>query len=236
MESINERDFKGIWIPKEIWTDKNLTIMEKVFLVEIDSLDNSSGCYASNKYFSDFFEISKGRCTQIIKELETKGYIKIKLERDGKQITRRVIRVVNKLNRVVSKLNRGSEKTKQGYLENDEENNTSLNSPSSSNTSDRFNYSNVIEIYHRTCPELSKIRELTSNRQKTLKAWGNLEEMTEVFEIVSGSRFLNGDNDRKWKADFDWIIKPANRVKILEGKYSNGEPVKPTTFLNFQED
>ena len=236
MESINERDFKGIWIPKEIWTDKNLTIMEKVFLVEIDSLDNSSGCYASNKYFSDFFEISKGRCTQIIKELEAKGYIKIKLERDGKQITRRVIRVVNKLNRVVSKLNRGSEKTKQGYLENDEENNTSLNSPSSSNTSDRFNYSNVIEIYHRTCPELSKIRELTSNRQKTLKAWGNLEEMTEVFEKVSKSKFLNGDNDRKWKADFDWIIKPANRVKILEGKYSNGDPVKPTTFLNFQED
>jgi hypothetical protein len=34
------RDFKGIWIPKEIWLSKDLTLQEKVFYVEIDSLDN----------------------------------------------------------------------------------------------------------------------------------------------------------------------------------------------------
>lgn len=130
METANDRDFKGIWIPKEIWLDEKLTVMEKVFLVEIDSLDNSEGCYASNKYFSEFFGISKGRCTQIIKELEAKGFITIKVERDGKMITKRVIRVVRKLTRVVRKLNTPSEKTKYPYLENDEENNTSINNTS----------------------------------------------------------------------------------------------------------
>ena len=100
---------------------------------------------------------------------------------------------------------------------------------------ERMDYKHITELYHSNCPGLPKVRDLTDNRKKTLKAWGDINEMTEVFEIVSGSRFLNGDNDRKWKADFDWIIKPANRVKILEGKYSNGDPVKPTTFLNFQE-
>ena len=121
------RDFKGVWIPKEIWLDNNLSIMEKIFLVEIDSLDNENGCYASNKYFAEFFGISRGRCTQIIKGLESKEMLTIELQIEGKEITKRILRVVNKLNRVVNKLNRGSEKTKQGYLENDEDNNTLSN-------------------------------------------------------------------------------------------------------------
>ena len=52
------RGFKGIWIPKEIWLNTDLTMQEKVFLVEIDSLDNDIGCTAGNQYFADFFGIS----------------------------------------------------------------------------------------------------------------------------------------------------------------------------------
>lgn len=37
------RDFKGVWIPKEIWLSTELTLQEKVMLVEIDSLDNEDG-------------------------------------------------------------------------------------------------------------------------------------------------------------------------------------------------
>ena len=135
MEEKYQRDFKGVWIPKDIWLNRNLSVMEKLFLVEIDSLDNEQGCFASNKHFSDFFDISKGRCTQIIKSLEEKGLVSIKHEYKGKQIIRRTIRVVNKVNKVdnelngvVNNLNEGSEKTKQGCLENDEDNNT-INNP-----------------------------------------------------------------------------------------------------------
>lgn len=114
------RDFKGIWIPKEVWLSKDLTIMEKIFFVEIDSLDNEKGCFASNAYFADFFDISKGRCTQIIKQLESKGLITIELIRNGKQVVKRLIRVVNKLNNPIKNI-------KQPYLENDEDNNTVFN-------------------------------------------------------------------------------------------------------------
>ena len=72
-----ERAFKGIWIPAEIWLSKELKIMEKLFLVEIDSLDNEDGCFASNEYFSNFFDLSKNRCSEIIKSLEKKGFIEI---------------------------------------------------------------------------------------------------------------------------------------------------------------
>ena len=117
---MQERDFKGIWIPREIWLASELTLLEKIFLVEIDSLDNDQNCYASNAYFAEFFGISKGRCTQIIKSLEAKKFIQIQLIRDKNVITKRVLRVVNKLNTPIAK-------TKQGYLENAEGNNTSLN-------------------------------------------------------------------------------------------------------------
>ena len=65
-----EREFKGVWIPKEIWLNKELTIQEKSFIAEIDSLDNDEGCFASNDYFSNFFGLSKNRCSEIIKSLE----------------------------------------------------------------------------------------------------------------------------------------------------------------------
>ena len=117
---MQERDFKGIWIPREIWLASELTLLEKIFLVEIDSLDNDQNCYASNAYFAEFFGVSKGRCTQIIKSLEAKGFIQIQLIRDKKAIKKRVIRVVNKLNTPLSK-------TKYPYLENAEGNNTYLN-------------------------------------------------------------------------------------------------------------
>lgn len=93
--------------------------------------------------------------------------------------------------------------------------------------SDRMDYKKVTELYHEHCPNLPKIREMTSARKKTIKAWGSIEEITEVFIKAGKSDFLNGDNDRKWKADFDWVIKPTNRVKILEGKYTkNEEPTR----------
>lgn len=69
--------FKGIWIPKSIWAVKQLSLQEKVFLVEIVSLQNNSknACYASNKYFADFFDISQSRVSHIIKCLVNKGFL-----------------------------------------------------------------------------------------------------------------------------------------------------------------
>lgn len=92
-----ERDFKGIWIPREVWLSKELTMQEKLFLVEIDSLNNEKGCYAGNDYFADFFDLSKSRCSEIIKSLEKKGFIEINYiyKEDSKEIKLRIIRVKN---------------------------------------------------------------------------------------------------------------------------------------------
>ena len=53
-----DRDFKGIWIPKEIWLDERLNALDKIILAEINSLDGEDGCYASNQYLAEFCQCS----------------------------------------------------------------------------------------------------------------------------------------------------------------------------------
>ena len=122
-----KRGFKGIWIPKEIWLSRDLTLQEKVFLAEIDSLDNDKGCFASNKYFSDFFGLTKSRCSQVIKSLEDKGYIKVSYiyHENSKEIKERVIKVgVKYFKEGVKEIREGVKYPKGGYLENAKDNNT----------------------------------------------------------------------------------------------------------------
>lgn len=142
--SEEKRAFKGIWIPKEIWLNKDLTLQEKIILVEIDSLDNDNGCFASNKYFSDFFGISTGRISQIINDLSKKGYLNIEYQKKDKQILGRVIKIQSPpFPKVFRKLNRGYlenddggiKYSKEGYLENAKDNNIYINNIINNNIS-----------------------------------------------------------------------------------------------------
>lgn len=117
-----KRDFKGVWIPADLWLDESLTKMEMLFLVEIDSLSTlEKGCIASNKHFAEFFRLSVGRCSQIVASLQEKGYISTELiyDESGKNVIQRRIGVFRKLNR-------GIKNTKDPYLENAQEKNTKI--------------------------------------------------------------------------------------------------------------
>jgi len=71
-----ERDFKWVWIPKEIWLSNDINIMCKVLLVEIDSLSKTEDwCYAWNDYFSKFLWISTTQVSKYISLLKEKWYI-----------------------------------------------------------------------------------------------------------------------------------------------------------------
>lgn len=73
-----DRDFKGVWIPKEIWLDERLTMLDKGILTEIDSLDNGEDhCYAGNEYFARFCQCSESKVSKTISKLIELGYVKI---------------------------------------------------------------------------------------------------------------------------------------------------------------
>ena len=126
---MKNRAFKGIWIPKEIWLSTDLKVMEKLVLVEIDSLDNEEGCFASNDHFSKFFSLSKNRCSEIIKSLEKKGYITIEYvyQQGSKAISKRVIKCVRKIDEGIREIDNPTRKTEEGYSEKCEDNNINNN-------------------------------------------------------------------------------------------------------------
>lgn len=46
-----------------------------------------------------------------------------------------------------------------------------------------------------------------------------------ALAVIFESSFLKGNNDRSWRASFDWFIQPDSVAKIIEGKYK--EESKP---------
>lgn len=80
------RDFKGIFIPKEIWLDDELSAIDKFILAEIDSLDvdDSEGCYASNEYLSKFCKCSVTKVSTSISKLIELGYVRV-AKSDGRK-------------------------------------------------------------------------------------------------------------------------------------------------------
>lgn len=71
----NTRDFKGIWIPKEIYLHPDLSWTEKLLYCEIDSLDGEEGCFASNDYFAKFLGVGEWTISNGIKKLKELGFI-----------------------------------------------------------------------------------------------------------------------------------------------------------------
>ena len=85
------RDFKGVWIPREIWLSTNLSIIEKILITEISSLDNENNCTAGNDYFAEFCNCSTSAITKALKHLKELGLI----EEVGFNGRIRKLRVVN---------------------------------------------------------------------------------------------------------------------------------------------
>lgn len=153
-----QRQFKGIWIPKEIWLNKDLTFQEKIILVEIDSYDDGQvGCFATNKHFVNNFGINSSRISQIIQSLQRKNYITITYDFNGKEIIKRYLHI----NRPpylpkegMSKINIGMLKNemgvcqfdKGGYVKKLKDNNTNINNTNINNKEERKKETNYDKI------------------------------------------------------------------------------------------
>jgi hypothetical protein len=224
---LENRDFKGVWIPKEIWLSKELNVMEKLFLVEIDSLDNDNGCYASNSYFAEFFQLSRNRCSEIIKSLENKKLIKIDYirEQGKKNIEKRVIKVVENPNTPIRKTDRPIRKIEGGYSEKCEENNTVPN-----NTFNNLN--NIYSVWNEC--KIIVHKKLTKDMERAYKKTSKDYTDEEIITAIRNySLILNQSNwfNYKWTLSefltrglskfIDWEVCSDNYLKNKKG-VSNG--------------
>jgi uncharacterized protein YdaU (DUF1376 family) len=99
----------------------------------------------------------------------------------------------------------------------------------------------VIELYHQHLPTLRKVEVWNAARQgylrqrwrevaaelaaekKTIGGADVLGWWADFFQHIGKSKFLTGriqhKDGRAFAADLEWIIKPSNFAKIVEGKY-----------------
>lgn len=71
---------------------------------------------------------------------------------------------------------------------------------------------------------ISQVQKMTDTRRKALrgrlKDCGGIEGWRLALSKIEASDFLTG-RSRDWRCNFDWINKPANFTKLMEGNYDN---------------
>ena len=192
-------------------------------LLIISSLTAETGyCYASNPHLAKLFDIDDTSVSRKIKKLINKGYLTAEYEKRGAQVIKRKLRL--------AKMSiDGYQKCQSTISKNVKENNTSINNTSNNKKSvDKstapINYEELKRFYNENNNNMSDVRVLTDKRKKQLRARINddgVETFKEAVKKAAESDFLNGKNDRGWKADFEFIVNPNKFNKILEGAYDN---------------
>ena len=114
-------------------------------------------------------------------------------------------------------------------------NNIDTNVSTSVETDPPIDFVGLLDFWNKTMESanavIPKIKSLSERRKGFIKARVREFNKRAVFEVISKagtSDFLNGKNQRGWVADFDWIFRPNNFPKVLEGNYDN----RPNTQIN----
>ncbi len=82
----------------------------------------------------------------------------------------------------------------------------------------------VLDFFNSKCEDLPNAQKLTKKRKTAIKnilKENSTKDLARVINLTSESDFLNARGSSDWNANFDWILKPNNFTKILEGNYEN---------------
>ena len=100
-------NLKGLWIPIEILTDKNLSDKEKhIYSLVIFLSQEKQYCFCTNKTISELLNISVTQVSKLVNSLKDKGYINIEMvyKENSKEVDiRKLIPIEEKLNPLFNK-------------------------------------------------------------------------------------------------------------------------------------
>lgn len=88
------------------------------------------------------------------------------------------------------------------------------------------NFEEIIGQFNEICTDLPKVVTISDARKQLIKAryekYG-MELLITVFQKAHASDFLSGrlKESGHFKASFDWLMKPGNFAKVLDGNYDN---------------
>jgi hypothetical protein len=121
---------------------------------------------------------------------------------------------------------------KQGIKENQEKGKAALPPPPCQQ---------IADLYMLKLPALAKVAKLTNRRIRDIKArWFDrmhagkyrdtetgLAYWERFFAKVAETPFLTGDNQRGWRADFDYLMSERGFLAVIENKFQLAERDRP---------
>lgn len=212
------------------------------------SLKDGSKFYGSLRYLCEWTGLTKQAVITILQKLVREGVIeKEEVFTDGiKRCYYTYIRcgketlpLLNSVERggketligVVKKLERGGKETLPNNKDKSkEENKDRINLPTNvgMSQSDPVDYERLKDYFNEELARhnsvIPKLASVTDRRRQSIKARVREHGKTALMTVIvkaAASAFLNGRNGRAFVASFDWMIKPNNFVKVLEGNYDD---------------
>lgn len=228
-----DRAFKGVWIPADIWLNKNLTIYEKAIYAEIDSLDGEKHCWASNEYLAEFCQMSIPTISRAITHLIELGLIE-RVSFDGRQ---RILKIT-KESRLISEISLPNQTDESDlspsefllYRENKKENNREAPAPALAEVSPVSSKRNFRKEHEELKDELQSGKDI--DEQKKVK-----KKMSEFDKCMAEIDKHNFSDEVKslLRIHLDWsynskdpkrINSPRNyksKLEYLEQRQSKGD-------------
>ena len=93
-------------------------------------------------------------------------------------------------------------------------------------TQERIDYKAVINFFNEETQGVfgKVIYPISEKRKNSIRARINefgKDDFAKMIRKASKSNFLKGDSNKGFVANFDWMIRPSNFQKIIEGNYDN---------------
>lgn len=201
------------------------------------SQDGRNSFYGSTQYIADTIGVSKRTVITTLQRLTENGILEKQVDDRtgvrychyravgwGGEKSSPVVKTSHKggeksSSGVVKNLHQGGEKSSPNIKDNNKEDIKEIDIGSN-----QFDYDWVVDLYHSHCQTAPKIKKLTEERKrklKTLFAGFSKNEIEDAFKMAGQSSFLRGENSSGWVANFDFLIKKGNLLKVLEGNYKS---------------
>lgn len=90
----------------------------------------------------------------------------------------------------------------------------------------KIDFDKILTFYNETCKRLRPAKVIAGKRRGLISARireHGKQTVILMMQKVQASDYLSGQNKSGWQADIDWIFRPNNFTKIIEGKYDNSE-------------
>lgn len=231
MKSENYITIQG-WMIKELGLSGNDLICYA--LIYGFSQDEESEFRGSLSYIAEWLGVTKQNARLIIKRLVKNGYI---IKHDE---------VINKVKFCryavgLKQLRGGAETATGGMAETATDNNNIYNNKDkkedaiASKKGVGVDFKEIADYWNTHCQSYASVNILTEKRKTCLrKLMQNnhacIDDVKKAMDILeSADPFWKGDNDKSWKASFDWFVKDTNGcfARILEGEMTKNANSSP---------